>query len=1144
MKNRNITLLLILSLLSFQGILHAQNKLPNKIDKAYYLYYKATNYQTKHQTDSANKYFLKAAPELFKRGRYTLHTICLSRLAQNYFDKGNYEASKFFIDSVLNTIEKRKLAKIGMPLRPLALEISADAYLWKSKIVEKLHLYELAIEYASKAVALRIQIDKNAWKKIADAYLNEGKIQLASGYYNEAVATLDKTLAILQKNKSKDTITIRAITQALAENYQKTGDYEKALIYLRKSVKQSQDSALQALNLHIAGLIADGKGNYDSAAFYHERSLAIWQKDSMAHIGNVAKANLNIGISQQKNGQYDRALAYEQKALFALEDTTNQTAEDAVYKAAVLDQLGVTYAAKGDIDQALQYEEKALAIRQEKLPSNHPEKAENLLHLGDAHFIKKEYEKASVYYGDALKIAEKSLSQKHPLTANIYCSLGMLSKETGQDSLSKMQLNKALHIYLEVLHTQEHPQVAKIYQALSLLSQKTEKWQEAIQFALKSIQIYEKILGEKHPSIAEDYFSLGVISEKQNQDEQALGYYQQAMIALVPDFENRDPFALPTLEKVLSETMLLNVLDSKGRLLKKANLPNQTKQNCLHQALMHYELATDLIEKMRNSYKAEGSKILLAQRTVPVYEEGIKLCLQLFDLTQNKDFYQEAFVFSEKSKAGILRSAIADVQAQKIAGIPDSLLAQEHQLREQLHELDRDLSAQESFKETADKQIVKELKANIFENKTKYDRLIASLEKTYPKYHDLKYKVSGIDFADLQNSLKKDKRKDRNKDKLTLIEYFIGMEQIYIFTISEKGYHVTQVAKEADFEKDVRSFRGSLYYKIENKTYEYGIHFYKKLIEPIESYIIGKRLMIIPDAVLGILSFEAMIDANKLAGRKIAKNNFAALPYLLKKYTFSYTYSSMLLINQASKEETYKKDYLAFAPIFKNAPNAKSPTLARSVSPLQGGEESLEDYDEREYDGHNASPLLATEQEVDEISILFKKDKREIFKEDQATEEALKNLQLSDYKYIHFATHGFVNTQNPALSGIMFYKRGENQEDGILHSSEVYNLKLNADLVVLSACETGLGKVIRGEGIVGLSRSFLYAGAKNMMVSLWKVNDNATKELVVDFYHKLEKGKNVSKAEALRKAKLHFLKSKKYAMPYFWNGFILISNSF
>ncbi len=175
--------------------------------------------------------------------------------------------------------------------------------------------------------------------------------------------------------------------------------------------------------------------------------------------------------------------------------------------------------------------------------------------------------------------------------------------------------------------------------------------------------------------------------------------------------------------------------------------------------------------------------------------------------------------------------------------------------------------------------------------------------------------------------------------------------------------------------------------------------------------------------------------------------------------------------------------------------------------------------------------------------MLFNKEKRAVFKAEKATENALKSLKLTDYKYIHFATHGFVNTQNPALSGIILYRNNTQQEDGVLHSSEVYNLNLNADLVVLSACETGLGKVAKGEGIIGLSRSFLYAGAKNIMVSLWKVTDEATKELVVDFYTNLEKSRKVSQSEALRKAKLNLLKNKKYAMPYYWNGFVLISNS-
>ncbi len=1125
---------------------YGQGKKPNKLDRAYHLYYKALHFQNKHRIDSANTYFLQAAPEFAKHGSYTLHAICLSNLAKNFFERGNYEPAKFFIDSVLSTVERKKLAKVGMPMRPLALDISADAYLWKSKIVEKLHLYELAIQYANKAVALRLQVDKSkfSWKKLADAYLNEGKIQLASGYYYQAVESIDKTLKILQKHKSKNTAMLTSIHQVLADNYQKIGEYEKAAEHLRKAAQYGQDSAVLALNWHIAGLIADAKGEYDSATLYQEKALNFWRKDSLSNLSHIAKASLSIGVSKQKNGLFDLALEYKQKALQTLE---NKDRQSLAYHAKVLDNMGITYSSKGDIDQAIHYQEKALAIRQEKLPLTHPERAENLLHLGDSYLAKKDYEKAKKYYEEALGIAQKSLKENHPTTASIYSSLGSLYREIGQDSLAKEQLLKALAIYNKVLKNNEHFYIGKIYSQLGTLVAKVHNWELALHYTEKSIKIYEKVLGKKHPAIAEDYYNLGRISEQMNQEMEALSYLQKAMIALIPDFEDTNFLTLPPIDKTLSEPLLLKILDGKARLLKKCALPNETKVNCLNHALAHYELATDLIEKMRNSYKSEGSKILLAEYTVPIYEEGIKLCLQLSNMLNDKRFYQEAFVFSEKSKAGVLRSAIADVQARKVAGIPDSLLSKEYELREELHRLDKALTKEELNKENADRNKVMVLKAKIFEYKVKYDLLIAHLEKTYPKYYDLKYRVSDVDFHELEKALKKNKQ----KDKLTLVEYFVGNESIYIFTLSEKGYHVTQLTKEPTFEKDLRAFRGSLYYKLEKPAYDYGIKLYRKLIEPIENLIVGKNLLIIPDAVLGIVSLEALIDAKKLEKKHIAKDNFTEMPYLLKKYNFAYAYSSLLLLNKSEQEKEPQHDYLAFAPVFKNRARGISPTpISTKKSTKQVSESDLEvlpmDLSENsrgDYQEEFLQPLPATEQEVDEIAQLFDKNKREIFKGEKATEAALKKLELKDYRYIHFATHGFVNTQNPALSGIILYKQNDGREDGILHSSEVYNLKLNADLVVLSACETGLGKVIKGEGIVGLARSFLYAGAKNIMVSLWKVTDTATKELVVDFYTQLVKNKKMSKSEALRRAKLRLLKDKKYAMPYYWNGFVLVGNN-
>ena len=161
--------------------------------------------------------------------------------------------------------------------------------------------------------------------------------------------------------------------------------------------------------------------------------------------------------------------------------------------------------------------------------------------------------------------------------------------------------------------------------------------------------------------------------------------------------------------------------------------------------------------------------------------------------------------------------------------------------------------------------------------------------------------------------------------------------------------------------------------------------------------------------------------------------------------------------------------------------------------------------------------------------------------------EARAKEQLEDYKYIHFATHGFVNQEEPEFSGILLVPDSLGQEDGILFSGEIYNLPLNSQLVTMSACETGLGKISTGEGIIGITRALLYAGTKNVNVSLWKVSDNSTRNLMINLYDRLVKKdvpndplQSLDYAYDLRKAKLKLLEDEKFNHPYYWSPFVLI----
>lgn len=193
-------------------------------------------------------------------------------------------------------------------------------------------------------------------------------------------------------------------------------------------------------------------------------------------------------------------------------------------------------------------------------------------------------------------------------------------------------------------------------------------------------------------------------------------------------------------------------------------------------------------------------------------------------------------------------------------------------------------------------------------------------------------------------------------------------------------------------------------------------------------------------------------------------------------------------------------------------------------------------------DGTYISALPGSEEETAEIFRLFdQKGKKALLKTHQAADEHfVKSDKISQYRFLHFATHGIVNAHKPELSAILLAQSDSSSEDNILYSGEIYNLNLNADLTVLSACETGLGKITEGEGVIGLTRALLYAGSKNIIVSLWQVSDASTKELMTEFYRRLLDEDSGVYSEHLRRAKLKLISEEAYAHPFFWSPFILI----
>jgi CHAT domain-containing protein len=342
---------------------------------------------------------------------------------------------------------------------------------------------------------------------------------------------------------------------------------------------------------------------------------------------------------------------------------------------------------------------------------------------------------------------------------------------------------------------------------------------------------------------------------------------------------------------------------------------------------------------------------------------------------------------------------------------------------------------------------------------------------------------------------------------------------LYIFTITSHDLQVTSVAAGSPFDATLREFRRAI--TARDASYvQPAQDLYQILLAPVEGRTKGKDLIIIPDGPLSLVPFEALLKRRPSRPADAG----GALPYVLRDHAVSYAYSATVHLQGLRRHmDRPSEAFVGFAPGFAEA-------AGRSAS---------------------VRPLPASRQEVTDVREMFDEragflggwfsGRSRTYVDRNATASRLKSAGLERYRYVHLATHAIVDQHKPALSRLLFSPEPGRAEHSVVTLGDVYNLRLNADLVVLSACDTGGGEIARGEGIIGLTRGFLYAGARSLVVSLWPVSDEATARLTLEFYGELLKGR--SKAQALREAKLRSLTcNPEHAKPFYWSSVVLVGD--
>ncbi len=601
-------------------------------------------------------------------------------------------------------------------------------------------------------------------------------------------------------------------------------------------------------------------------------------------------------------------------------------------------------------------------------------------------------------------------------------------------------------------------------------------------------------------------------------------YYNALAINELSGQKTKEGFSLPFAENILNIPTAYEVLHQRAQLFMASDFkPAERTANALRVIDLLDELHAANIKTI-NILRGGKSKSLVSQATAP-YQLGIDIAFEDHRTSHSSESLNKAFYYTQKMKAQQLWLSLLKEEAKQYSHLETSVLEAERDLQVEITFYEKKLiEAQQNNDSTKINRYEKDI---LFKLNNDYVKLQRQIERDYPDYYASKYEFAPETATSLQEVL---------GEQDMLIEYVFTDSLLYIFTLAADGpLQLTQTAlMDATVQQidDINhSLQRSAMLRRSSREKFIGLShdLYQQFLHPIEDQLSGKqRLIIIGDGMTNYIPFETLLASDEV-------KPFHELHFLIKDFEVSYHYSASLFAKARRKRPNNFTGLFAFAPIYEYSKNELASTLRSKDAVFRAFRE----------DG-TFLPLPESEKEVEDIAALFnqyQQNKARIALRNSASESKLKLELAKPYQFMHIAGHSFANLDNPKFSGIACFQNNsvkqDSIEDGILYTGEIYNMHTDIDLITLSSCESGYGKLEKTEGLLGLNRAFIYAGAQNVVYSLWKVYDKVSAQLMVDFYQGiLEKGQSYS--TSLRRAKLEQINHSATASPHYWGAYLLI----
>jgi CHAT domain-containing protein/Tfp pilus assembly protein PilF len=969
---------------------------------------------------------------------------------------------------------------------------------------------------------------------LADTLDHLGLLVLEAGDLDKSESYYSQALGIKQR-LAPGSLSLARSLNGLANTAQDRGDLDKAVAYHRDALairqKQAPGSLDVARSLGNLGNIALNQGDLAKAEEYYHQTLAIQEKVAPGSLG-VAMTLSNLGLVTDHRGEPAKAQEYADQA-YAIR---NKVAPYSLDVALSLTNLGMLADERGDLAKAEKYYRQALSIDTKISPEN-IYVAVTLGNLGNVAYHRGDWARAEEYQRQALKIRQK-LSPETMQLATVLLNLGAALWFRGHRDQAQQYLHQALAIEQKI--NPGSLDVAESLDDLGDMAMEQSDLSKAEDYCLQAFAIRKK-LAPGGPTFADSLMSLGELARKRNDLAKAEDFYRQALVI-------REKLSSGSSDHAESLAALAGILKS---------------QHKLGDASRLYEQALDVLEnQVARLGGSEQVRSAFRAQHADYYKDYI-------DLLVSQKQTEHAFEILERFRARSLLEILALARVDISQGVDPALMAQERSLQELI-----DAKSNRRIELLNDKDAAEQVAA--------FDGEIKAL---LDQYHDVEaqFRAASPTYAALTQPrplTAKEVQQRLLDDATILLEYSLGEERSYVFAVTPSSLTMYEMPKRTEIEAAATQLhkllksgggfgaRGKTAGQSDARLNQVAAALSRMVLAPVADQIKAKRLLIVSDGALQYIPFAmlpVLADSNGparhveplMVGHEIVNLPSASVLAVLR--------SQGLGRKQAAHAVAVLADPV-FGPdddrVTAQAATGQDGTLTtvglRNSDLKDENDKDAKDKhrDEKEWseehlsrsaadvglmaNGVPLSRLPFTRREAEAIFAVTPSGEAMKALDFKASRETATSPELSKYRMVHFATHGLLDSEHPELSGLVLSLVNEQgkRQNGFLELQDIYNLNLPAELVVLSACETGLGKQIQGEGLIGLTRGFMYAGASRVVASLWKVDDIATAELMGRFYKGMEKD-HVSPAAALRRAQIEMWKQPRWRDPYYWAAFEL-----